>query len=144
MKDKGGHGSEARGGSAVRAPAYDGKPTWHGVTASGQKVTNRFGNPIAYASSEAAVNGTKPILSVAQSADKALAGGGQPVASDAHAAATLAGGSKSAPVDTHPAMAERPNAWGQYPKQAAEARAQLRSDRKQQLNKPPSQRRSYP
>jgi hypothetical protein len=34
-----------------------------------------------------------------------LVGGGQPVVSDAHAAATLAGGGdKSAPVDTHPAM----------------------------------------
>jgi hypothetical protein len=103
-KDAKGHGSETRGGSAVRAPAYDGKPTWHGVTASGQKVTNRFGNPIAYASPEAAVNGTKLIMSVAQSADKFLAGGGQPVVSDAHAAAALASGPKSAPVDVHPAQ----------------------------------------
>jgi hypothetical protein len=31
--------------------------------------------------------------------------GGQPVASNAHAAATLASGPKSVPVDTHPAMA---------------------------------------
>ena len=30
--------------------------------------------------------------------------GGQPVASNAHAAATLASGPKSVPVDTHPAM----------------------------------------
>jgi hypothetical protein len=32
------------------------------------------------------------------------AAGGQPVASNAHAAATLASGSKSAPVDVHPAQ----------------------------------------
>lgn len=57
MKDAKGHGSNARGAAgAVPAPAYEGKPTWHGVTPSGQKVANQYG-PIAYASPEAAQAG---------------------------------------------------------------------------------------
>lgn len=64
-KDAKGHGSEKRGASAVDAPAYEGKPTWHGVTGSGQRVTNSAGNPIAYASREAAVSGAKHVESLA-------------------------------------------------------------------------------
>lgn len=44
---------------AVKAPAFQGKPTFHGVTADGKKVRNKDGRPIAYASSEAAVAGAK-------------------------------------------------------------------------------------
>src|ERR1035437_8134175 len=101
MKDAKGHGSESRGG---------------GTEAQKDART---------------VQGIRNWLGVKPGGPKGGPGGGQPVVSNAHAAATLAGGPKSAPVDVHPAMAERPNAWGQYPKQAAEARAQLRSDRKQ-------------
>jgi hypothetical protein len=45
---------------ATPAPAYDGKPTWHGkFFANGEwvTVTNRAGLPIAYASPEAACAG---------------------------------------------------------------------------------------
>ncbi len=99
-KDAKGHGSEAR---AVRSGSYDGKPVFHGVH-SGGTVKNHFGNPIAYASPEAAVAGAvgaiKPILSVAESA--AHAGFG---ADKAAASALDTGHPKSAPVDTHPSMA---------------------------------------
>lgn len=64
-KDAKGHGSDKRGASAVDAPAYDGKATFHGVTGSGQKVTNSAGNPIAYASREAAVSGAQHVESLA-------------------------------------------------------------------------------
>lgn len=59
MKDAKGHGSEKHGGdaSAAKAPAYAGKPTWHGVMPGGRKVTNQAGNKISYASPEAAVAG---------------------------------------------------------------------------------------
>jgi hypothetical protein len=57
MKDAKGHGSDARNGGASAAPAYDGKPTWHGVMPGGGKVTNSAGNKIAYASPEAAIAG---------------------------------------------------------------------------------------
>jgi hypothetical protein len=62
-KDKGGHGSESRGGSALTASVSRGTPI-AGIPASG----------------------------------------GQPVASNEHAAATLASGPKSAPVATHDMM----------------------------------------
>lgn len=56
MKDAKGHGSNAR---AEAAGAYEGKPVFHGYTASGNRVNNASGNPIAYASAEAAVAGAK-------------------------------------------------------------------------------------
>lgn len=56
MKDAKGHGSDAR---AEAAGHYDGKPVFHGYTASGNRVLNASGNPIAYASAEAAVAGAK-------------------------------------------------------------------------------------
>lgn len=56
-KDAKGHGSEAR---SVRAGSYDGKPVFHGVV-GGQKVTNKAGNPIAYASPEAALAGANSV-----------------------------------------------------------------------------------
>jgi hypothetical protein len=89
MKDAKGHGSEKRGGaSAVTASAYGGKPTWHGITSSGQKVTNQAGNKISYASPEAAVAGAH--------------------LTDQQAAAALAqGGAKSAPVPIHDGAAGR-------------------------------------
>lgn len=58
---------------------------------------------------------------------------------DRAAAGTLGQGhSKSDPVPVHL------NAWGQTPSTAKAVRSQLRMDRKMQLNKPPSKRRSYP
>src|ERR1019366_5035221 len=133
MKDAKGHGSEPRGGGSSSPEVKA-----HIQRAAQLAKTLGADHPSVGAALHDAVMAARPPGGFYQ------IGGGQPVASNAHAAATLAGSPKSAPVDTHPAMAERPNAWGQYPKQAAEARAQLRSDRKQQLNKPPSQRRSYP
>ncbi len=56
MKDEKGHGSEAR---AQAAGHYDGKPVYHGYTAGGDRVLNASGNPISYASAEAAVAGAK-------------------------------------------------------------------------------------
>jgi hypothetical protein len=112
-KDAKGHGSEARGGArAVAAPAYEGKPTWHGVMPNGQKVTNRAGNNLSYASPEAAVAGAawqhgvegRSLAARDPIQNPQIAHGGQPVASNAHAAATLASGAKSASVGTHPAM----------------------------------------
>ncbi len=44
----------------------------------------------------------------------------------------------------HTARNDRPNAWGQYPTQAKQARKEIRNAKKFQLNKPPSQRRSLP
>jgi hypothetical protein len=111
MKDAKGHGSDKRGGGAraVAAPAYEGKPTWHGVMPNGQKVTNRAGNKLSYASPEAAVAGAAwtwqhGVEGRSLAARDPIQNGGLPVASNAHAAATLAGGPKSAQVDTHPAM----------------------------------------
>jgi hypothetical protein len=105
MKDAKGHGSDTRGGArAVVATAYDGRPTWHGM-AGGKKVTNSAGNPIAYASPEAAIAAANDVGGPSiRPGDRTYFGGGQPVASNAHAAATLASGPKSAPVDTHPAF----------------------------------------
>lgn len=83
-KDAKGHGSESRGGaSATAAPAYDGKPTWHGVMPGGKKVTNQAGNKISYASPGAAVAGaahqagvsqvgTKPMLPAESAASREL------------------------------------------------------------------------
>jgi hypothetical protein len=138
-KDEKGHGSDAHGVAGAVAKAFV-KPGTTAIHPELGRVTivkvNNDGSAVVRDSTGA--QGTTMVRGLSQDS------GGQPVASNAHAAATLAGGPKSAAVDTHPSMTEKPNAWGQYPKQAAEARAQLRSDRKQQLNKPPSQRRSYP
>ena len=78
MKDAKGHGSNARSGSA----------------AMNDEAAYRQRHTITYTK----VGG--------EPADPQAVSGGQPVASNAHAAATLAGGAKSAPVDTHPAMAD--------------------------------------
>ena len=111
MKDAKGHGSNSRGGAgAVTAPAYDGKPTWHGVMPGGGKVKNSAGNPIAYASPEAAKAGadwqhsapvTPPGRPIGGSAVRGIAD--QPdTVTDKQAAASLAqGGAKSGAVPVH-------------------------------------------
>ena len=117
MKDAKGHGSNSRGGAgAVTAPAYDGKPTWHGVMPGGGKVKNSAGNPIAYASPEAAKAGadwqhsapvTPPGRPIGGSAVRGIAD--QPdTVTDKQAAASLAqGGAKSAAAPVHPGASGR-------------------------------------
>jgi hypothetical protein len=128
-KDAKGHGSDSRGGSV---------PDQHQLNVARKTVKM----PAAMA---AVMGGMTPaqahalIAARGSLADKAMAAEYAKIPDSS----SLASGPKSVPVEIHPAH-EQPNAWGQYPKQAAQARAQLRSDRKQQLNKPPSQRRSYP
>jgi hypothetical protein len=78
-KDAKGHGSEKRGGGGFVQGLQP-------MTPDQQKTL---------------LGRTTPLDSGA----RASFGGGQPVASNAHAAATLASGLKSAAVDTHPAMA---------------------------------------
>src|SRR5665811_1375456 len=94
-KDAKGHGSEARSGHehtiAVDTVKNPMKGVFLGGPTAGQaesKLRSRFG----YSDNE--ISNLKG------------SSGGQPVASDAHAAATLASGPKSAPVSTHPAMSD--------------------------------------
>jgi hypothetical protein len=102
-KDAKGHGSEKRGGaSAVAAPAYEGKPTWHGVMPNGQKVTNQAGNKLSYASPEAAVAGAAWQHGVEGRSLAARDPLQNPQLNDKQAASALAqGGAKSAPVPVH-------------------------------------------
>jgi hypothetical protein len=94
-KDAKGHGSESRGG--VSSPA---------VKANIKKavqLAHTLGpdHPSVGAALHDAIMATRPPGGFY----KIGGSGGQPVESNAHAAATLAGGGdKSAPVDTHPAM----------------------------------------
>lgn len=74
-KDRGGHGSEKRGVSAVQA--------------RNDRMFAMF--------DRAKAQGHYGLYS----GPATPSGGGQPVASNVHAAATLASGPKSAPVDTH-------------------------------------------
>lgn len=48
----------------VKAPPYDGKPTWHGMyrTEDGWKVASSWAGPIAYADPGSARNGAKHFL----------------------------------------------------------------------------------
>src|ERR1700719_1665550 len=107
-KDKGGHGSEKRGGAFAgfeaqrqalkdKAAAYEAK-FGRGNTETDAAIRKGF------AAQQAAI-------------------------SDKQAAGALSQG--------HPKSGPVANAWGQYPKEAAQVRSQLRSDRKMQLNKPP-------
>ena len=94
MKDAKGHGSEGRGGS----PGAGG-PLSKGVKGDMARQLAEATIKFGMSTGGLTVEGAKAYL--------AEHGGGQPVASNAHAAATLAGGgTKSAPVDTHPAMSD--------------------------------------
>lgn len=85
MKDARGHGSNGRGSTAP-APAYDGKPTWHGITATGKKVTNNMGLPIAYASEDAARAGAA--LTDQQAAERLAQGNPKADAAPIHGGAS--------------------------------------------------------
>lgn len=101
-KDKGGHGSDPRGNAI----------------ASAQAAANRAGKPMSVLNLNTVGRAMHVVRDYSPGHEQGayahqfvakvepqLSGGGQPVASDAHAAATLAGGgAKSAPVETHPAM----------------------------------------
>jgi hypothetical protein len=102
-KDKGGHGSDPRGNAI----------------ASAQAAANRAGKPMSVLNLNTVGRAMHVVRDYSPGHEQGpyahqfvakvepqLSGGGQPVVSDAHAAATLAGGPKSAPVDTHPAMAD--------------------------------------
>jgi hypothetical protein len=112
-KDAKGHGSEARSGHEHAIAVDTVKNPLKGLFLGGpsadqaeRSLRNRFG----YNDAEIGKlkGGGDPryedIVARNPSLGKSQIGGGQPVESNAHAAATLAGGPKSAPVDTHPAM----------------------------------------
>ena len=129
-KDKGGHGSEKRGVSGVQArndrmfAMFDRAP---GLKAAAMSVPDQHQHRIAVqtlkmpdamanvmggpnkAQAEATLRekfgyGDRQIANL--QGNPVRSSGGQPVASNAHAAATLAGGPKSAAVETHPAHEE--------------------------------------
>jgi hypothetical protein len=105
-KDAKGHGSEARSGhehaiakDTVKNPMkglFLGGPTAEQAEA---KLRGRFG----YSDKEISnlKGGPSPVHDGLYNSAKAAIGGGQPVESNAHAAATLASGAKSAPVPVH-------------------------------------------
>jgi len=111
MKDAKGHGSEARGGATIShlSPA-----SLHNKVAldTARKNLSDYkapGEAISSTEDQALSRHILGGVSPADAAERVQAGdhaasGGQPVASNAHAAATLASGAKSAPVETHPAM----------------------------------------
>jgi hypothetical protein len=116
-KDAKGHGSESRGGSMGRSE-FASQPHQGAKFQARQsmKAANspdsweaRYGTQMdrdrlrADAINQGVDAGFKSSL---REAGLSPVSGGQPVASNAHAAATLAGGPKSAAVDTHPAMAD--------------------------------------
>ena len=101
-KDKGGHGSEKRGGSGPAS--YQNVSTKPLISNAAKARIAGWAAPGAAAKANNATWRSAPPSQIEQ----LFSGGGQPVMSDAHAAATLAGGPKSASVDTHPAMREVP------------------------------------
>jgi hypothetical protein len=128
MKDAKGHGSEARGGSGALSRDDLAKQVAF-VKAAGKAATPaqeawllHAQDRLNYGRGEPRVGGPgmkgAAMGSVASGywSAKSLAniGGGQPVASNAHAAATLASGTKSAPVDVHPAQSSSPKADAFY------------------------------
>jgi hypothetical protein len=103
MKDAKGHGSESRGGGSN-------SPDVKANIQKAARLAKTLGadHPSVGTALHDAVMAARPSGGFYKIPDN----GGQPVASNAHAAATLAGGPKSAPVDTHPAMASAPDAAG--------------------------------
>src|ERR1035437_7191211 len=121
MKDTKGHGSESRGGSAKAATDATRRAFTQKYGATGGTMESRGAPRVALAPGGhltgnwdsfvgGARVGTHSNQADAEAHAKYMAGGaapvggGQPVASNAHAAATLASGPKSAPVATHSAM----------------------------------------
>ena len=99
MKDAKGHGSDPRG-KAI---------------ASAQAEANRTGKPMSVLNLNTVGRAMHVVRDYSPGHEQGMyahqfvakvepQGGGQPVASNAHAAATLASGPKSAAADTHPAM----------------------------------------
>jgi hypothetical protein len=131
-KDAGGHGSEGRGSASTPADANQHRILRDTVRNPAKGMF--LGGPRA----EQAELILKSKFGYTDKDIQSLRG-----VNNADAAKTLASGPKSASVDVHPAH-DQLNAWGQTPKFAAQERARLRMDSKMQLNKPPSQRRSYP
>ena len=97
-KDKGGHGSEKRGGSGPAS--YQNVSTKPLISNAAKARIAGWAAPGAAAKANNATWRSAPPSQI----ERLFSGGGQPVASNAHAAATLAGGPKSASVNTHPAM----------------------------------------
>src|SRR5665647_40483 len=121
-KDKGGHGSEKRGGSMGRSE-FASQPNQGAKFQARQsmKAANspdsweaRYGTQMDRDRLRADAINQGVDVGFKSSLREAGVSGGQPVASNAHAAATLASGPKSASVDTHPAMssAQRADAAG--------------------------------
>ena len=121
-KDAKGHGSEARSGhehaiakDTVKNPlkgVFLGGPT---AAQAEAKLRSRYG----YSNKEISNLKGGPYDDTgaghaARTQDWVDAAGGQPVASNAHAAATLASGPKSVPVDVHPAQSSSPKADAFY------------------------------
>jgi hypothetical protein len=103
-KDKGGHGSEKRGGGAMQPGASVTRTM--GVRRSGivvkpfpveQANDGTYRSPAMGSVPVQWEDGTKGY----EHPQHLAVAGGQPVASNAHAAATLASGAKSAPVPVH-------------------------------------------
>ena len=109
MKDAKGHGSEKRGGDGGTKLTPVGKiPSYaviirsiHERGAAQKEALTELDRRGLYLSADQKVQAG---LGDSGWQHGSLVSGGQPVASNAHAAATLAGGPKSASVDTHPAM----------------------------------------
>ena len=114
MKDAKGHGSDSKGGSMGRSE-FASQPQQGAKFQARQsmKAANspdsweaRYGSQMDRDRLRAeAINRGVDVGFKSALKEAGLSGGGQPVASNSHAAATLASGSKSAPVDTHPSMA---------------------------------------
>jgi hypothetical protein len=103
MKDAKGHGSDARGGSMNSSRYPDQNYDRFGklrpnAPARARGITDKPGGSSIVARTGSSARGIMPTIPFRE-------GGGQPVVSNASAAATLASGPKSAPVETHPAMA---------------------------------------
>jgi hypothetical protein len=94
MKDAKGHGSEPRGGGSS-------SPDVKANIQKAAQLAKTLGadHPSVGAALHDAVMAARPAGGFYK-----IGGGGQPVASNAHAAATLASGPKSVPVDVHPAQ----------------------------------------
>ena len=117
MKDAKGHGSEPRGGGGTKLTPVAKIPNYAVIIRSIHERGGTQKDALAeldrrglYLSSDQRVQAN--IGLAPRDAGATSVSGGQPVSSNAHAAATLAGGPKSAPVDVHPAMATVPAGTG--------------------------------
>jgi len=128
MKDAKGHGSEARGGGSyhnidnnLRGPGKHvgysaGGDVWHIQKSNGPKSDwysgTRQGNGDTVSGKGLGAISRKLQADSDTWRARALGvSGGQPVSSNAHAAATLASGPKSVPVETHPGAPGQKQSW---------------------------------